>query len=489
MQRLKKWWPASRERPPPERAPLGQYDLDTPLLYFSPHDAWTIRDACEGVQIFGSIGSGKTSGSGAAIARAFLRAGFGGLVLCAKPEECQLWERYAKETGREKQLVIIRPGSPWRFNFLDYELSREGRGGGMTENLVNLFTSVIAIAEGKVEQVSGDGAYWQRASRQLLRNAIELLALAQRSITLADIYRIINDAPQSRDDTESAQWWGTSFTAECLKLADAKEKTPLEAHDYQMVETYWLNAFANLDQRPRSGIVSTFTSVADLLLHGYAWELFGTDTNIVPEVTWKNGAIIVLDLPIQEFGEAGRICQGIFKLMFQKAVLRRDARQYPRPIYLFADESQAVALSSFDYQFQAVARSVLACTVYLSQSISNYYSVLGASGRDETHALLGNFQTKIFHANSDHATNLYAADLISQERATNYSFNSGASQNGVSHSAGGSEAIRYKVLPAAFTTLRKGGPANHLQVEAVVFQGGRIWKATGDTTIKSIFHQ
>lgn len=33
---------------------------------------------------FGSIGSGKTSGSGQALALAYLRAGFGGLVLCAK---------------------------------------------------------------------------------------------------------------------------------------------------------------------------------------------------------------------------------------------------------------------------------------------------------------------------------------------------------------------------------------------------------------------
>ena len=90
-------------------------------------DTWTIRDACEGVQIFGAIGSGKTSGSGAAIAKAFLNSGFGGLVLCAKPEERQLWQQYARETGREAHLFIFSPDHAWRFNFLDYELRREGR--------------------------------------------------------------------------------------------------------------------------------------------------------------------------------------------------------------------------------------------------------------------------------------------------------------------------------------------------------------------------
>ncbi|MFA5258375.1 MAG: hypothetical protein WC360_09510 [Opitutales bacterium] len=39
--------------------------LDQTLLGFSEDDPFTIRDSFEGVQIFGGIGSGKTSGSGA----------------------------------------------------------------------------------------------------------------------------------------------------------------------------------------------------------------------------------------------------------------------------------------------------------------------------------------------------------------------------------------------------------------------------------------
>lgn len=49
------------------------FSLDRPLIQFSPADVWTVRDACEGVQVFGGIGSGKISGSGAAIAKSFLR--------------------------------------------------------------------------------------------------------------------------------------------------------------------------------------------------------------------------------------------------------------------------------------------------------------------------------------------------------------------------------------------------------------------------------
>ncbi len=47
-------------------------DLDTPLLMFSERDIWTLRDAAEGVLITGGIGSGKSSGSGAAIFKSYL---------------------------------------------------------------------------------------------------------------------------------------------------------------------------------------------------------------------------------------------------------------------------------------------------------------------------------------------------------------------------------------------------------------------------------
>ena len=67
--------------------------LNVPLLYLSDVDPFTLNDATQGVQIFGGVGSGKTSGSGRALAHAYLNAGFGGVVLCAKADEADLWRR------------------------------------------------------------------------------------------------------------------------------------------------------------------------------------------------------------------------------------------------------------------------------------------------------------------------------------------------------------------------------------------------------------
>ncbi|MGY3213943.1 hypothetical protein ACVW2L_002996 [Mucilaginibacter sp. HD30] len=52
--------------------PSFDFPLDRAIYSFNDEEPFTIGNACEGVQIFGGIGSGKTSGSGEALARAYL---------------------------------------------------------------------------------------------------------------------------------------------------------------------------------------------------------------------------------------------------------------------------------------------------------------------------------------------------------------------------------------------------------------------------------
>lgn len=450
---------------------------------------WRLRDAYEGTQIFGATGSGKTSGSGAAIARAFLRAQMGGLVCCAKPEERTTWEQYAKETGREKSLIIISPDGPHRFNFIDYEQRRAGAGAGQTENLVNLLTVVTEIAEGKVDSASAD-PFWPRATRQLLRNAIDLITLAGDAVTLDTISELVASAPITAP--QSDEWRdGNTYCATCIRKAVAAPKSPRQVHDLGTAGRYWLKSFATMNDRTRTSIIATFTATADLISHGIAWELLGEELTISPESA-LDGGIIVLDLPIQEYGEVGRVVQGIWKYMFQRAMLRRNVVQDPRPVFLWCDESQNF-INSYDYEFQATARSARAATVYLTQNISNYHAKLGTNGHAAALALLGNFQTKVFHANGDYVTNQYAADTLGQHLVYLEGENLGASmadqQSTGSYSESRSQQLQYKILPADFARLRKGGPENNLMVDGVIFQGGREWKANGDTYLRASFKQ
>ncbi|MGF1453036.1 MAG: hypothetical protein ACFB21_13295, partial [Opitutales bacterium] len=168
--------------------------LDTTLVSLSDRDPWTIRDACEGVKIFGGIGSGKTSGSGATLARSFLEAGFGGLVLTYKSDECALWQRYAAACGRQQDLVVFAPGGPWQLNFLDYEGRHPMPGVSLTLNLVQLFEDVCR-AGSQSNFGSKNEEYWKNSFRQLLSRAIDLIRLVQHPITLPLIKEVIDSAP------------------------------------------------------------------------------------------------------------------------------------------------------------------------------------------------------------------------------------------------------------------------------------------------------
>lgn len=478
-----------------------RWPLSLPLLWLSDTDDFTLADACEGTMISGATGSGKTSGSGRTLAMEFLRAGMGGLVLTAKPDERALWESYCRETGRTGDLIIFSPTERWRFNFLNYELHRGGSGGGLTENLVNLFSEVLQVAE----RHGGSGGredegYWRRAMRQLVRNAIDLLMFATRKVSIPDLYRVVVSLPTSPAQVGDPAWQQRSFAYQCLEAADAAAKTAIRQRDYELCVDYAILEFPALSEKTRSIIVSTFTSMVDVFQRNLLRELFCTETNLTPEAV-QEGKIIVVDLPVKEFGELGQLSQVLMKYVFMRTIERRPLENDPRPVFLWVDESQLFT-TDYDFLFQTTARSARVCTVYLTQNLSNYYATLGAGdqGKAAVDSLLANLNTKIMHANGDPITNEWAATLIGRSRQFFVNANNsyqpdnsllgwfGASNAGQT-SAGVSEALEFEVQPRRFTTLRKGGVACHRYVDAIVFQGGRRFQANGKTWLPVTFRQ
>ena len=106
--------PNLRDGPWPDKLKLCQ-------LSASDTDVITLSDAKTGVLITGKTGSGKTSGPGRLLAKNYLRAGFGGLVLCVKADEPTLWRSLLKQTGREQDGIFFGEDPGYCFNFLDYE--------------------------------------------------------------------------------------------------------------------------------------------------------------------------------------------------------------------------------------------------------------------------------------------------------------------------------------------------------------------------------
>ena len=466
------------------------FGLDNVLLNFNGDEPLTIREACEGVQIFGGIGSGKTSGSGATLAKAFLRSGFGGLVLCAKKDELDTWKDYAKDTGREDSLLVFDTSGDFTFPFLQYEIEREGDGAGYTENLVRLFTTVYeSISRQQVG--GGNNVYWTRAMQQLLRNAIDLSMIVRGTVSIPLIQQIIFSAPLRAEERDSREWRENSLCWQLMAEGNAKDLDQWSAHDFESTVAFWLKEYPNLANETRSGILSNLTSMLDIFLRRPFRQLFSEPSEesdkAFPELT-HHGVVIVMNLPVKEYGDAGRAAQVVYKYMWQQAAERRNIKENPRPVFLWVDEAQNFA-TEYDMQFQATARSSRACTVYLTQNIPNYYAEMGGEhSKYRVDSLMGNLQTKIWHANSDPKTNGEAAEIIG--RSWQKKANTGTSIGGESFniSAGETDSFEYDVSPQEFSKLKKGGPENQRIVEAFVFQNGRVWK-NGLTHLRVKFKQ
>lgn len=478
--------------------------LDKPLLKFSSHpeDTWTLRDATKGVQIFGGIGSGKTSGSGRMLSKAFLENGFGGIVLCAKPDERENWEKLAKETGRYDDLIFFEKGGRWKFNPMDYETTREG--GGETYNLVKLFMYIYQIGC----NINGEGMakeserFWDNALKRLLRRMIDLLKLSGREVSISNMHSLIvaylstedmeayKEIKRINDKDKFAEHFHKlakrNFFVGCildgylnlekeqgngLASEAATEKMELQERDFKMVRNYFEHEFANLHDRTRTIIVESFMGIAEPFLSGLLYQYFAQNTNIYPEWTYQRGNIIILDFPVKKDLDAGIYAQSIFKLLWQQAMERRTYREGQIPVFLWADESQ-LFLNDYDQIFQTTARSSGACTVFLSQNISNYYSAIGGKDpRPKVDSILANLSTKVFHGNNDAVTNEWASRTIGKAFQLVRGYSAGERAESVS----GSEQMHDMVGSADFTVLRGGGKENKFIVDGIFTVAGKKW--------------
>jgi hypothetical protein len=451
------------------------------LVQLSEKDWWTVGNAIEGTQIFGATGSGKTSGSGKTIAKAFLDADFGGLVLTSKPDDVEEWTGMLKACGRSSDLVLVGAGGDHRLDFLEYEFERPGRGAGLTQNVVSLVTNAIGSM---AEQGGGENAYWTDSLRQLVTHAVELAVLAQGKASLPDIADIVRDAPQERSDVAKAGWRDGSRCFALLRQADERTIDPERRRDFEATLDYWLAEFPALSDRTRGIIVSMFTSKVMGLLRSPLRQLFCSGTTLRPEAS-QEGRIIILDLPVKEYAELGRFAQILFTTVWQRSTERRRLTASSRPVFLWADESQYFVTPE-DTLYQQTARRSLAATVYLTQNLPNYYAAMGGrEGQNAAESFVGNLQTKIFHANGDPTTNEWAERLIGKDWLAKKS-KTMTGKGEISLTTAEQNAAT--VAASVFTTLRKGGLPDRI-VEAVVFEGGRTWSSTGENYLRAAFHQ
>jgi hypothetical protein len=495
-----------------------EFDLDTILINLngkSASDSWTIRHAVEGVQIFGGIGSGKTSGSGRLLALKYLKAGFGGLVLTAKPDEKQLWEEYCKLAGRSSDLVVIEPGDKNNFNFLEYESKNTNEGLSITGNIVHVLKTVLKASEEK-QGGKADDMFWENSTDLLMHNLVDLCKLAYGTLRIKDLYEIAQSIPKSEDELNDSKFADRPYQ-KAVRLANAFVKEKLDEWERQFsldelskmekegtssaralgdipelrllshIEEFF-HVYIPMSEKTRSIIDFSFVGFLSRFMHEPIYSLFSNKVSNIEPDDCLRGKVIVLNLPIKIFGKVGRDAQIMFKYIWQRAMERRDPSSGNRPVFLWADESQNF-LHEHDADYQATARSSRICTVYISQNLPNYFANMGGvHSEHRVKSFLGTLNTKIFHANADIETNNYASELIGQQYVEKLSEGASLGQGGISKSTNLSIELEKMVRPEQIVRLKTGGPTNDFITEAYVHRPGDPF-ATGSNYLKMKFRQ
>ena len=420
-----------------------------------------------------------------------MKVGAGALFLTTKPEEPDLIRKWAKSVGREMDICEVTAAGPHTMNMLELAVSQKGlNSAGGTEGIVSLLNEGTDLVDRNADRKSGDNAIWESARNAFTRNLVDALRIVGAEIQIHALSEFVATAPRTRQEAESlrakieeivlgrSEANALSVAGRVLllvRLAIRTGETDVDSDTCRATWDYWMKEWVNLPQKTMGSIEFTWGTLVGALKRGDLAALCMKRTTLHPSAL-RNGSIVVLNLPTREFGDAGRVVQGMMKYLFQKELERGgDGHDKSRPVLLAIDEA-AGFLTPYDVTFQSTARSSRVCTLMATQSLASVRQVLGSDGAE---TLLGVLQTKVIHS-VDGETSRWAADLIGQDWDTQMTF-----QNNGGYSF--SQQMKYKVEPIRFSQLARGGPENGLLCEAVVFKPGARWN--GENFVKVAFSQ
>ena len=364
-----------------------------------PFRALAVPIAGEFLPVAGVIGGFKLS------------AGYGGLILTAKPDEAKRWLRLCELTGRTGDCIHVTPNSGHKLNVLQYETQRPGTRIAITDDLIALFRCIIGVmSRSKQTEIRDD--FWTSNVNDLMRALFDIFQLSGKPLALNQFVRFINLAPQ----LPATPWDSNEEFADVINRAmeTAEKGTDEDKRIFSDAFEYWTKRFPRTPEVTRGGIISGFTAMASVLNGRGIYEMICAETNLTPEMI-LSGKIVILDFPIKGNIQGGQMIQATWKLLFQQAIERRADKglNSARPVFLWEDEGHEF-FSQHDVRFQPTTRDCRCSHVILSQNLHNFLHL----GHDQ-HAVFAVFaaiNTYIFHTNGDHETNCWASARIGDIR-------------------------------------------------------------------------
>lgn len=395
--------------------PRTRTGLERVLFRWPTGDLFTVAHLLTGLCIFGVIGSGKSSGSGATIARHLVNLpNSSGVIFASNPSDREEWTRRFRDAGREADLKIFSATSLLRWNILA-KLQDRGTAErpkvpadarALTKYLLQVAETVTDSKGGANEQ------FWKQLQERIIYNAVEAIRQAWGMVDVPALARFLSGAAYAPQQLADPKWL-QGYHARTLQVAsEKKNKTAIEAADCQLFTDFWVNEHPALDPKVRSSAGAGISNVLHALNSGVTREILSTETNASAD-DFAHGIWHLWDFPVSEYGASGKALYATVKAATQRWVLQRHYRAGDPVVVLYADEAWHL-INSGDFEFLSESRKHGGTLIFLTQTLANYAIALG-DGADnrKSQAFVGLFGTKIFHA-ADPVTAAYAVSLVGE---------------------------------------------------------------------------
>ena len=365
----------------------------------------------QNILITGTIGTGKTSSAMYPFTKQLInyaannpKEKLGMLILDVKGNYIDDVKAFAKDAGRENDLIIIDLTSGIKYNPLDKpHLS--------PIVLANRLKTILTLFSGKVSE-----SYWLDKAEQILSESIKLCRLYNNGyVTFTELHKLINS---------------TSYYSQKLSIIKENFRNNLysEKEAYELLTSieFFEKEFFSLDNRTLSILRSEITRITNIFVSD-----FDTSKTFCPQKsdinfhgfsdTLETGKIVILNMNIAKYKNLSKIIAAYLKLDFQTEVLSKlehSKNKQIRKSAFISDEYQEYVTST-DSDFYAQSREAKCINIVATQS---YTSLLNTLKDDySVKVIIQNLINKLWFRTDDFFTIDLAQKQIGKEEKSKYS--------------------------------------------------------------------
>jgi len=434
---------------------------DVPLLQFRHGGRLTVEDTFNNVLFIGSKNSGKTS-SAKTLYRAFLKEGFGGLVLCVKSKQISEFQELCQECRRAGDLIVFGKGEKHVFNPLQ-EASN-------TEATSLLLEIGEILSQRRSSEVSENEGFFRQQCQMALRNLVVLCRVAKGHLEIPEIGKLFAHRATSFNQLADPTWRKKSVLAEALD--SARERAGKDT-DLEMAIEYFEREFLALGDRLQGSVAATVSGTLDHLRRPLLAGLFGGESTFTMNDLLYKKKICVVGMPTLGWdekdvsGDEGRIANGVLQFCFLRAATRGKRET---DAFLISDECQETVSRELREKL-SVLREYRVATVLLTQDLAVMNARVGEVERD---ALFSNIETKVFLKQNHAKTRRWAAEEIEEVKQAQSQRSIHWGKGAPTHGEQESIVRDFRVAPIEFLRLKNGTEKNKCVVQSIILRGGEL---------------